>query len=73
MMSERLFIVWLNKNNPTPSKIPTNTLCPKLADLIFEWTNGVVNRNIIKHDKGIENFDQNANSYIFASIELFLR
>ena len=58
---DNLFIVWLNINKATPTKIPTNILCPKLADLIFECTNGVVSKNIIKHDKGIENFDQKAN------------
>ena len=56
MMNNNLFIVWLNINKATPTKIPTNILCPKLADLIFECTNGVVSKNIIKHDKGIENF-----------------
>ena len=58
---DNLFIVWLNINKATPTKIPINILCPKLADLMLECTKGVVSKNIIKHDRGIENLDQNAN------------
>ena len=55
---ESLLIVWLNKNKLTPVKIPINILWPKLADLMFEWTKGVVSKNITKHEIGTENFDQ---------------